>query len=474
MTKKITFFLLFSLFFFLLSFKAALADTLTNASDTISNSRPSAISTIGVGASAGAVKLTLANMNTAPFSNARYIASDSAVLLGGPGTQETIQIASMSAIAGTTAALYTISPTTQNHNIGATVMMASTAQHTIQFKTVQAVDSGGKIEIVLPPGNTANPNFPSYNGFSFNGLTSAQLSANGATCGSWTITSATGTILCTLSSALPAATAVTINIGLNNTSPVLVNPAKTNTVGSEDSWTITLKTYDSAGTVKDFAKVRIATIEAVEVYATVDPYINFTIQGINNNVSIGTSNAGCTDTGTTNSGFDSSSTTVNLGVLGAGRINLAAQLLTITTNANNGYTLTATSSGHLIDPAVGYWLSDAQGNPTNNNTPTPAALTAGNTAFGLHPCGQDVYYVSTPGDFWGSGATGGGTGAKYANPSPTYYYTLARDTTGPIGSGSADGSNDGLVTVVYAGTISNIVPAGNYHTVITYVATATF
>ncbi|MGI5825804.1 MAG: hypothetical protein ACOX50_00115 [Patescibacteria group bacterium] len=477
--KKILSTAIFFLTLVLISTQSAQADTLTNAKDTISNSRPSAISTIGVGASTGSTKLTLTNMDTNPFSQARYIASDSALLFGAPGTIETIHIASMSAILGNSASLYTTAATTQNHNVGATVMMASTAQHVISFRTVQPIDNGGKIEIVFPPGNSTNTNYPSFNGFSFNNLTTATanslLSASGATCSSWTITPSTGSILCTLGAAINTPTTVMINIGLTSTNPVLINPAKTNVVGEEDSWTLRIRTIDSAGTEKDTAKVRIATIESVEVYATVDPYINFEIDGLDSGSNFNTGNAGCTMTGSTNSGFDSTETQVNLGVLASTRINTAAQLLTVATNAINGYTLTATSSGHLRDDAIGYWLTDAQqSDPTNHNTPIPAAMNTGTPSFGIHPCGEDA---TTTGPDWSGSANqtctiGSGvpdTECLFANPSAKYYYTLATDNSGPIGGGT-----DGLTTVVYAAAISNIVPAGTYRTTITYVATATF
>ena len=470
--KKISFTAGIGLIFFLLSALPVKAGTLTNASDTISNSRPSAIANIGVGASSGSTKLNLSGMDT---NNARFIAGDSAIFFGAPGTQETINIASMSAVIGNTAAIYLSAPTTQSHNVGATVMMSSTAQHKISFRTVTPVN--GSIQITLPKGNVDNK--PSYDGFSFNGLASGDLSATGATCSSWTITPAAGTIKCNLGVAITAPTDITINIGLNNTSPVLVNPAKTNNVGNKDSWTIRVATADNDGTEKDSAKVAVATIEAVEVYATVEPYINFSIQGIADDVAVGDSNPGCVATGKTNTGIPTSATEVNLGVLGALRTNIAAQLLTIATNAKSGYTLTATSSGHLADNSIGYWLADAQGNPTANNTPAPAVIANGTTAFGIFPCGQDV---AEAGVTWETDCSVSGTAGtagdpstcKYANPAPAYYYTLAKDGDGPIGSGSTDGANDGLVTIVYGATISSVVPAGTYRTYITYVATPTF
>lgn len=458
---------------FLASAPNVYADTLINARDIISTSRPSAIATLGVGVSAPVTRLTLGNMST---NNSRFIADDSVLLVGGPGANETVNIASMSAIAGGTAALYLSSPNTQNHNVGASAMMATTAQHQISFQTVNPAN--GSIQLTFPAGNSVNQNYPSFNGFSFNGLSSGQLSATfnpaGPTC-TWSVTAASGLIQCNLGTGITGPTSVTINIGLTTTNPVLVNPAKTNTVGTQDAWTIRIKTADSDGMEKDSTKVRIGTIEGVEVYATVDPYLNFIINGISNNQSVNVGNtAGCLNTETINTGINSSSSEVNLGVLGAAQVNLSAQLLTIATNGEGGFALTATSSGHLQDPQVGYWLADAQGTPTNNDTPSPTVLTTGTTAFGLHPCGQDVYTA-----VWNANAsncTSAGTPGtcRYANPSATYYYTLAQDTSGPIGSGSSDGNGDGLTTMEYAATINNLVPAGQYRTVITYVATATF
>jgi len=450
----------------------AYAATLTSVKDIISTSRPSAIATLGVGASAGSTKLTLGNMST---NNSRFITDDNVFLVGGPGSNENVTVASMSAIVGTTAALYLSSPTTQSHNIGATGMMATTAQHKISFQTVSPAN--GTIQIIFPPGNATNQSYPSFDGFSFNGLASAGIgvsfSPSGPTC-SWAVTASSGLVQCNLGTGITGSTQVTINIGLTTTNPILVNPAKTATVGTQDAWAIRIKTTDSDGFEKDSAKVKVATIEAVEVYATVEPFINFNISGIANNQQISIGNTGCFNTETINTGISSGTSEVNLGVLGASQVNVSAQLLTISTNANNGFALTATSSGHLRDSAISYWLPDAQGTPTNNNTPSPLTIPHGTPKFGIRPCGQDAYYTASPGDVWGSDPCAADGGCKFANPSATYYYTLAQDTSGPIGSGSADGGGDGLISMEYASTINTLIPAGQYRTTITYVATATF
>lgn len=445
----------------------AQAASLNSPKDTISTSRPSAYA-------------ALASGSTAPQTSAfiidnlsRFIASDSAKLLG--GTLETMTVASMSAANVPSAGqrtVYFTGVTANNHDIGSSMAVPVTAKHTVSFKTIGSIPASGKIRLTFPAGDATNQAFPSPNGFSFNNLagqtgpTSPNISVTGmgaAGCSSWNVTASTGIVDCNVSAGVTGSANITINIG--STTPILINPSKTATAGTADTWTITIKTLDASSIEIDSSKIRVGTVDSVEVYATVDPTFTFTIAGRTNNQAVNTGNTGCTNAETINTGFDSSATEVNLGLLGSSTMNISAQLITVTTNGSGGYSLTATSSGRLIDPDIGYWIADAQGTPTANDTPVPVVLTAGTVAFGIHPCGVDV----TSGT-WGTGGTGSGAGAKYANPSPSYYYTLAQDTSGPV-FGSGD---NGKTTVEYAATISNAVPAGLYRTVLTYVATPTF
>lgn len=452
-----------------ISAKEAQAGTLSNAKDTISTSRPSALTTLSVGATAPASRLIIGN-DIDSNNRAKFIAGDSVKLVGGPSSAELVNIASMSAVVGNTAVLYLTNATAGNHNIGSTVMYRATAKHTISFDTASAIDDGGDIQVLFPVGDTSNPDFPSPNGFSFNGLTDSNLSATfdpaGPDCSSWTITPASGLVQCNLGTGPTGPTTVTINIGLTTTNPVLINPSKTAAQGSDDHWTISLKTRDSGDVEIDSAKVSVATIEAVEVYATVDPFIDVTIAGMNNGAAFSTGSTTCAITDTINTGFDSSATRVDLGVLGSSQINVSGQTISVTTNGLGGYSLTATSSGHLIDSDINYWIADAQGTPEDNNDPVPATMTINELKFGLHPCGQDVNT-----DTWGAVDCAVDSACKFANPSATYYYTLASDDSGPIDSSDGD---DGITVVVYGASITGMAPAGNYRTAITYVATATF
>lgn len=241
--------------------------------------------------------------------------------------------------------------------------------------------------------------------------------------------------------------------------PRLINPTKTATAGTADTWSITIATQDNNSNQLDSTKVKIGTIDSIMVQATVDPTLTFTIAGIANATAINTGNAtGCTNSETTNSGVASTTTAVNLGVLSTS-INISAQLLTVITNGKNGYSLTATTSGHLINSATGFWIFD--------NGTSPGFFTAGTAQFGIHACGLDVASGT-----WGTGATGGGANAKYGWPTQTSSLTLASASTGPIGNSITAGS--GLTSVEYAATLDASIPEGIYSGVITYVATPTF
>lgn len=437
------------------------AATLTGAKDTITTSRPSPSSPLSANAASGATQVSIYD------NKSIFLASDTAKLIRtstGAVIDASIVVASQSAARTTTYFAEGTGAAAQN---GTDVLIFPiTAKHTITFITANPVPNLGDIEITFP-GSADNTASPSASTFAFNGLAAGNvtLSATGVSASTPTISSPNISINIDTGS---IAAGVTVTVTIGSSTPALINPTADATIGTGDYWTVTAKSEDASNVEIDSVKMRIATIESVIVYATVDPTLTFTITGINTATAINTANTtGCTNTETTNSGFNSSATEVNLGVLGSGAINIAAQRINITTNGIGGYSLTATSSGKLIDPASGYEIVNAQGNVTANDTPVPVVLTAGTVAFGIHSCGLDV-----TGGTWGTGATGGGAGAKYANPSPAYYYTLASDTSGPVDNSLTTGN--GITSVEYASTISAAVPAGSYRTVLTYVATATF
>lgn len=472
MLKKLGFILVLTITFFIFRNGSAQAATITNFSDIISTSRPSAASPLSAD-NTGSSQLSIYD------NGSRFLASDSAKIMktsNGADVLTGLVVASQSSALTT---VYFTANVSSGLN-GTDVLIANqTAMHTISFINPNPIPSGGKIVITFP-GAGANAASPSASTFSFNGLTTGNAAANisyrlvsggAVTCTSFTVSAPT--ITCTTTGgSLAGGGTITFLIGCTDASanettcttqsPRIINPTKTAAAGSADTWNVSVKTQDAGSIDQDSGTTKIATIESVQVQATVDSTFTFTIAGRNNGVAANTGNVtGCTNTELTSSGFDASATLINLGSLPVSSgvaPNISAQLISIVSNSINGYSLTATSSGHLQDNSSGFAIADST---------TPAVFPASTPWYGVHACGLDIN-TST----WGAVSTTttrGGT-AKYGWPTSTTSVSLASDSTGPItGSGG-----NGVTTVEYAAAVDGTVPSGNYTTTITYVATAVF
>ena len=462
------------------------AASLSNVSDTITTSRPSASAPIVDNPqAASATQVTV-------FDNGSiYLASDSAVIYKDTGetTNAGLNIASMSAqISGNRIVYITNSGGIPNiHHQGDAFIVNITATHTIKFTTISAIPASGHI-IITFPGTGTNIASPSATAFSFNGMTTSNptdVKYNGVTCTSVTVTGSNQLDCLVNASGVAASTAITVLIGCTTGTtsctaftPRLINPTKSAAAGSADTWQVLIKTQDNNSITLDSSKAVIGTVESVQVQATIEPTLTFTIAGLGTSTNYNTTVSQC-GSETSNSGIGSTATFINLGDLGQGQINDAAQTLTVTTNAANGYAITSTSSGHLLNPATGFFIPDANvGNPANNNalsandTPVPAIIAAGTPAFGISPCGADVP-TSSP-NWGGTGQTVAG-GARFSNPWNTgtngFYTTIASYTGGSV-TGTA--ATHGVTLIRYAAAVASTTPPGVYSTIFTYVATPTF
>ncbi len=462
------------------------ASDLTNASDTITTSRPSPSSPLSANALSTDGSLSIFN------NGSRFLASDSGKLIR---TGTGIVLANNLPIASQSAALTSVflaGTTGSAAGAGADVLFVPiTAMHKIVFTVATTIPVSGTI-VVDFPGSANNTASPSATTFAFNNLTSGNIQANfsaGSSTCSFTVNAPR--ITCTVGTAqINAGTTVTLLIGCSAQSsgncttqvPTIINPTKSSqTAGSSDVWKLNLSTTDGV-TPLDSRTISIGTIESVIVRANVDPSLTFTITGINNGTAVNNGNTtGCLQTETTNTGINSSATEVNLGTLTNSPTsndtkvgNIAAQLLTISTNAGNGYVLTATSSGHLRNPSTGFFLNDAT---------TPTTFPAnGAHFFGFHGCGLDTYNSDIGTTFWNTTASNtacnsyntGSTGniCKYGWPTASTPITISSDTTGPIGNSITAGN--GLVSMSYAAGADAAVPPGQYTSIVTYVATPAF
>lgn len=472
------------------------AAALTTARDTITTSRPSPSSPLSAALGSTDSQASIAN------NGSRYLASDSAKLIR-TSTGGLIDLATI--VSSQSAALTTVYFAEQAGTAGQlgtdVLMVPITAMHTIQFTVVNAVPTSGDIVLTFPTltsGDADNDASPSATTFQFNNLVSgtggrdnidiyddsSDISANVTITETEPSAGAAGSISINLDSGtIAAGSVVKIYLGCtastssscSTQAPRIINPTKTAAAGTADRWKVKFDTEDAFDILLDTATVSIGTIESVQILATVDPTLTFTIAGIANATAVNNGNTtGCTQTETTNAGIASTATQVNLGTLSNTPTatdtkigNIAAQLLSITTNGTGGYSLTATSSGPLRNDELGFDIA--------SNT-TPAAFPSGGDWFGLHACGLDVTLLtwnSTASSACNSYITGSTNPiCLYGWPTQTTSVTLASDTTGPIGNSITAGN--GLVSVSYASGVDAGVPAGTYQSEVTYVATATF
>ena len=457
LSKKLSIFVLFFLVAGMFFAPKAHA-TLSNTSDTISTSRPSAAAPLSANTAASAVQAQILD------NGSMFLASDSAVIY--PDVGETSDatfgknVASMSATGVPSAGKRTVYLSgscagmgcfTNTRHIGDVLVVNITAVHTISFITT-AITSGGTITLTFP-GGTNNAS-PSATGFSFNGLLNTGVTFGGTAAGLCTVTVTAPTITCTATSNIAGGT-ITIAVG---SVPTLINPTKTAATGIADLWKLQLSTSNG-----DSERITIGTVESVQVQATVDPTLTFIIAAENSGSPSTWNNFGncTTDTDVPTSGISSTANTVNLGLLNTANINIANQLIQIATNGDHGYALTATASGHLIDPTSGFWIRDSA---------TPVAIAANAPWFGIHACGKEA--ITTPGN-WGTGTAGGG--ALFAWPTTVTPLAIASITSGPIGGTlSTGGLGSGFTAIEYAAAVDLSVPAGLYSSTITYTATPTF
>lgn len=486
--RKLSIAIIFLLCIGFFSAQKAQAASLVSVSDTISTSRPSASAPLSTAIAANDVSATIVD------NGSMYLASDSAMIYADTGeTSDTgvnaVNVASMSAqLAGPTRNLYFTAKWTHSHHVGNAVVVNITATHIIKLITNTAIPNGGHITITFPAA-ASNIASPSATGFSLNGLATAAIptliqcnptnacggsgqSVSGSTITLTTTAAQGGSGAQTIYVAIGCKTSVDASGNCNTASPILINPTKIAAAGSSDQWKVLIQTTDSGGITLDTARALVATVESVQVEATVEPSLTFTITGLANATHYNTI-SNCADE-TSTSGIDSTATTVNLGILSNARINSAAQKLVVVTNGSTGYSLTATSSGRLINPVNGFFIPDANiGNGlTANNIPIPAAITIATPAFGISPCGQDV---PTSNPNWGGSSGTVNSGALFSNPwngiaDKGYNATLASYTLGP----SNGDATHGTTLVRYGATVTGTTPAGIYTTVLTYVASASF
>ena len=327
------------------------------------------------------------------------------------------------------------------------------SNHTFVYNTPNGVAAGGEIELTFPAG---------FGNIAALGVEDFDLTVNGspitlagtASVATWGVSTTTTTITFTSDSGTIASSAtVTIAVGTNATNGGTGNTQITNPA-SIDSYEINL----TSGML-DTGSTRVAIISPVEVTASVDTVLSFTVAGLG---------SGETINGTTTTGA-SSSTTIPFGQLRAGMATTVAQELSVSTNASNGFVVTVQVDGQLVS-ATGADI-DGFANGLYNSTPTPWTGPTGSI-------GNEWTYghwgITTNDDSVSAGLDDdfdvGGTGNRYVSASTTPVEVFRHD-------GPADGSEPsaGQTQVGYQVQITALQEAGDdYNATLTYVATPVF
>jgi len=360
----------------------------------------------------------------------------------------------------------------------------------IAFTTINEIPSDGDILITIPAVNSDDKTCDGIpdtadetgdNGFDLKSVADTDVTVTGCTDVNWTAQSPTcgdassdHTIrIDRATSACAASTAITVTI---DNDPGIINPAPVlneHTQGLADTYTISIKTRDGSDNLLDEVDIKAAPVEAVLVSATVDETITFQVSGVD----LSTSACGQT-TDITTTAYSvpwGTLTTADAFVDGA-------QQLTVSTNADAGYTVKieendqmGKNGGDCSGAGAGESSNCIQDTTCSASTCTESTgynWIAPDTYRGLgysleNVDGTDAAFVYDSDDPCSSSSDGGTFCAKQIADQE------ASETRQTIMSNDSPVSSKDIYTC-FRIAISGTQPAGYYYNKVKYTATATF
>jgi len=242
-------------------------------------------------------------------------------------------------------------------------------------------------------------------------------------------------------------------------------PNTAHDTGTADTYDVYIRHLDGSAAEVDVTRVKIGVIEAVRVSATVVPSLSFTITGQTTGA---TMCGGTADVTTT-------ANTVPFGELVVATFTDASQVLDVATNADDGAAVTAQIYDQLGRNGVACTGSFAtqydciwDANVTSMTYTTAQDWTTQATETGFAYSLDDYNSSSTEAFAYNSGGTFMAKHFADYNRGSTPQAAQTIFTTGGNPTNSAD------LRVCYRISVDSITSAGDYHTFITYTATATF
>jgi len=480
----LAFLLLVGIFFIFSQPHQLEADSLTAASATLSNPRFSFSGQVDVGASFGTIAINIKTGGNIADKNTNHLFPKDPIAIGPIGDL------TVSSVVDTDTFMVGIGltvPISDSDPIYAT----QSGTLTVTASTANNIPANGDIIVTIPdPSTNGNDGAPDTaasttdNGFDFNSITTSNVTC--PTGANWSVTSATagnGTtghkVICTTNAEVLAGTALTMVIG--DGTQGLINPAPIysgHTQGLADTYTITVQTRDLSDNIIDDVNTKVAPVEAVLVSATVDMTLTFQVQG----VATGTSVCGTAATITT------TPVSVPWGTISTADVfRNAAQRLTVTTNAEDGYSVKIEENDQMgkngkvcTGAAAGEALSCIMDTTCNVGTPcsqsTASEWTDPANYYGLgyslqNVDGSDAAFLYNSDNC--TATLGGGTGSFCAKQVPDQEVTPTAETKEVIMSNTVPVNSKDIYTC-YRIAVSGTQPAGYYYNKVKYTATATF
>ncbi len=324
------------------------------------------------------------------------------------------------------------------------------SNHTFAFTTPNGMTAGQTIAITFPAGFTIPALGVEDFDLTASGTEQTISSSNGS--GVWGVSTSSQIITFTSPNNVGQAssTAFVIEIGTHalagatgNTQ--IVNPAATMSYA-----------IDIDGTMPDSGQVRVAIVAQVTVSASVDTSLTFTVSGVNSSSTV---NGSPTTTSAT-----TTSTALPFGTLGINSSKVLAHDLAVITNASQGYTVTAVTTGAL-QSTTGATI-DGFINGSNTNTPAawvgPSGLIADTATYGHWGMTSSDTSVLARSSQFGSD--------QWVSPSTTPIAIMGHN-------GPADGvaAGSGTARIGFQAQISALQEAGDdYTTTLRYIATPVF
>jgi hypothetical protein len=320
---------------------------------------------------------------------------------------------------------------------------SASANHTIVFNTPSGLSASEAIVLTFQAGiGIGTLSFEDID-LAVNGVDEALAATpSGA---NWGVSTSSNTITITSGTSTIGTTAtVTIEIGTTGTYQ-LSNP------GVTGSYEVSVDVGAS-----DSGQTEIVIVDSVTVSATVDTIFNFSVGGVA---------AGVDVNGTDTTGGPTTATAIPFGELSSGVASTAAQRLTVSTNAANGFVVTAEVDGQLASGSA-----DIDGFANGDYTSTPAPWSAPDGVVGSENTyghwgmsSDDTTLTNGLSDLY----TGG---ENYVSASTTPVEVFRHN--GPI---NGIGVGQGTTTVIYKAEVTALQEASaNYSATLTYIATPVF